>query len=89
MKLSRGFTLLEWLISSTIGLFLLSGAFSVYVMSRNNNHQLQIYNELQENGRLAMNLLLQDLRQTGFFGDNDMTKRLRHCRIGTLFRIEP
>ncbi|MBB6056772.1 PilW family protein [Tolumonas osonensis] len=38
-------------------------------MSRNNNHQLQIYNELQENGRLAMNLLLQDLRQTGFFGD--------------------
>lgn len=69
MKLSRGFTLLEWLISSTIGLFLLSGAFSVYVMSRNNNHQLQIYNELQENGRLAMNLLLQDLRQTGFFGD--------------------
>ena len=73
MKSIRGFTLLEWLISSTIGLFLLAGLFSFYVMARNNNHQLQIYNELHENGRLAMNLLLQDLRYTGFFGD--MTKQ--------------
>lgn len=73
MKSVRGFTLLEWLIASTIGLFLLAGLFSFYVMARNNNHQLQIYNELHENGRLAMNLLLQDLRYTGFFGD--MTKQ--------------
>nr|WP_321240767.1 PilW family protein [uncultured Tolumonas sp.] len=69
MKLVRGFTLLEWMLATTIGLFLLVGIFSLYVTSRNNTHQLQIYNELQENGRLAMNLLLQDLRQTGFFGD--------------------
>ncbi len=69
MKSVRGFTLLEWLVSSTIGLFLLAGLFSFYVMARNNNHQLQIYNELHENGRLAMNILLQDLRYTGFFGD--------------------
>jgi len=69
MKLARGFTLLEWMLATTIGLFLLAGIFSLYVASRNNTHQLQTYNELQENGRLAMNLLLQDLRQTGFFGD--------------------
>ena len=70
MTLARGFTLLEWMLATTIGLFLLAGIFSLYVASRNNTHQLQTYNELQENGRLAMNLLLQDLRQTGFFGDN-------------------
>ena len=52
-----------------IGLFLMAGAFSIYVMSRNNNRQLQIYNEMQENGRIAMNLLQNDLRMTGFFGD--------------------
>ena len=69
MKLASGFTLLEWMLATTIGLFLLTGIFSLYVASRNNTHQLQTYNELQENGRLAMNLLLQDLRQTGFFGD--------------------
>lgn len=69
MKSIRGFTLLEWMLATTIGLFLLAGIFSLYVMSRNNTHQLQTYNELQENGRLAMNLLLQDLRQTGFLGD--------------------
>nr|WP_321272690.1 PilW family protein [uncultured Tolumonas sp.] len=69
MKLARGFTLLEWMLATTIGLFLLAGIFSLYVASRNNTHQLQTYNELQENGRLAMNLLLQDLRQTGFLGD--------------------
>ena len=47
----------------------MAGAFSIYVMSRNNNRQLQIYNEMQENGRIAMNLLQNDLRMTGFFGD--------------------
>ena len=61
MTLARGFTLLEWMLATTIGLFLLAGIFSLYVASRNNTHQLQTYNELQENGRLAMNLLLQDL----------------------------
>ena len=69
MKSIRGFTILEWMLTTPIGLFLLAGIFSLYVMSRNNTHQLQTYNELQENGRLAMNLLLQDLRQTGFLGD--------------------
>ena len=69
MKLARGFTLLEWMLATTLGLFLLAGIFTLFVAARNNTHQLQIYNELQENGRLAMNLLLQDLRQTGFLGD--------------------
>ena len=69
MNKSSGFTVLEWLISCVIGLFLMAGAFSIYVMSRNNNRQLQIYNEMQENGRIAMNLLQNDLRMTGFFGD--------------------
>ena len=55
MTLARGFTLLEWMLATTIGLFLLAGIFSLYVASRNNTHQLQTYNELQENGRLAMN----------------------------------
>jgi type IV pilus assembly protein PilW len=79
MKPMHGFTLLEWMIATTIGLFLLSGVFSLYVMSRGNTQQLQTYNELQENGRLAMNLLLQDLRQTGFFGDiTGQSLRLNH-----------
>ncbi|WP_320153625.1 PilW family protein [uncultured Tolumonas sp.] len=69
MRSIRGFTILEWMLATTIGLFLLAGIFSLYVASRNNTYQLQTYNELQENGRLAMNLLLQDLRQTGFLGD--------------------
>lgn len=69
MNKSSGFTLIEWLISCVIGLFLMSGAFSVYVMSKNNTRQLQIYNEMQENGRIAINLLENDLRLAGFLGD--------------------
>ncbi len=69
MNKSYGFTILEWLISSVLGLFLMAGAFSVYIMSKNNNRQLQIYNEMQENGRIAMELLQDDLRSAGFFGN--------------------
>lgn len=69
MSINRGFTLIEWLISCVIGLFLMSAILSVYVMVRNNSHRLQIYNEMQENGRIALGLLEKDLKMTGFFGE--------------------
>lgn len=69
MKKDSGFTLIEWLISCLIGLFLMSGVLSIYVMARSNSQRLQIYNEMQENGRIALSLLEKDLKMVGFFGD--------------------
>ncbi|TNH85438.1 PilW family protein [Aeromonas sobria] len=65
---SHGFTLVEWLISMTMGLFLLAGVFSVFVMSRSSSEDAFDQSELQENGRLAIRLISQDIKWAGFFG---------------------
>ncbi|ELC7282481.1 PilW family protein [Aeromonas veronii] len=64
----HGFTLVEWLISMTMGLFLLAGVFSVFVMSRSSSEDAFDQSELQENGRLAIRLISQDIKWAGFFG---------------------
>ncbi|WP_148611210.1 PilW family protein [Aeromonas sobria] len=65
---SHGFTLVEWLIAMTMGLFLLAGVFSVFVMSRSSSEDAFDQSELQENGRLAIRLISQDIKWAGFFG---------------------
>ncbi|MGS3140212.1 PilW family protein [Aeromonas sanarellii] len=65
---SRGFTLVEWLVAMLLGLFLLAGVFTVFVMSRSSSEDAFAQNELQENGRLAIRLISQDIKWAGFFG---------------------
>ncbi|PJG59411.1 PilW family protein [Aeromonas cavernicola] len=65
---SRGFTLVEWLIAMLIGLFLLAGVFTLFVMSRSSSEDTFDQSELQENGRLAIRLISQDIKWAGFFG---------------------
>ena len=65
---SRGFTLVEWLVAMLLGLFLLAGGFTVFVMSRSSSEDAFDQSELQENGRLAIRLISQDIKWAGFFG---------------------
>ncbi|MGL5524599.1 MAG: PilW family protein [Aeromonas veronii] len=65
---SRGFTLVEWLVAMLLGLFLLAGVFTVFVMSRSSSEDAFNQSELQENGRLAIRLISQDIKWAGFFG---------------------
>lgn len=66
--ISRGFTLVEWLVAMLLGLFLLAGVFTVFVMSRSSSQDAFDQSELQENGRLAIRLISQDIKWAGFFG---------------------
>lgn len=66
---TKGFTLIEWLIAMVIGVFLLGGVLSIYVSSRATTEDVFDQSELQENGRLAMRMITQDLRWAGFWGD--------------------
>lgn len=66
---ARGFTLIEWLIAMLIGLFLIAGGLSIFVASRSTTEDAFDQSELQENGRIAMRLLTQDLKWAGFWGD--------------------
>lgn len=65
----RGFTLVEWLIAMLIGAFLIGGGLSIFVTSRAATEDAFAQSELQENGRIAMRLLTQDLKWAGFWGD--------------------
>ncbi|MCH7371460.1 PilW family protein [Aeromonas sp. MR16] len=66
---AHGFTLIEWLIAMLIGVFLVGGGLSVFVASRATTEDAFDQSELQENGRIAMRLLTQDLKWAGFWGD--------------------
>lgn len=66
---ARGFTLVEWLIAMLIGVFLVGGGLSIFVASRATTEDAFDQSELQENGRIAMRMLTQDLKWAGFWGD--------------------
>ncbi len=69
MKRNSGYTLIEWMIAIVIGLFITGGLMSLYVISNETTQDSLDNGELQEHGRIAMNLLLRDLRMAGFWGD--------------------
>ena len=69
MKKISGFTLIEWMVAIVLGLFLIGGMMSLYVVSNETTQDSLDNGELQENGRIAMNLLLRNLRMAGFWGD--------------------
>ncbi|WP_369293055.1 PilW family protein [Motilimonas sp. 1_MG-2023] len=64
----RGFGIIEWMIGMTIGLFLIGGITAVFVQSRAGSQNTNQMGELQETGRIALQLISQDLRQVGFWG---------------------
>lgn len=67
--MQRGFTLLEIMLSLTMGVVVLAGVLSVFVGVKTTTTETASYGELQENGRFALNMLTDDLRRQSFWGD--------------------
>ena len=63
-----GFTLIEMMISITIGLGILAGLVGVLATSSSNSRSNDRTSELMTNGRYALNSIKQELRQAGFRG---------------------
>ncbi|MDA7415202.1 PilW family protein [Xenophilus arseniciresistens] len=61
-----GFTLLELLISVTIGLVILASSLSLYVASSRGSQTSQLETQMNEDGILAINLIQQQLKQAGY-----------------------
>jgi type IV pilus assembly protein PilW len=68
-RITSGFTLVELLISLTLGLVLVSGVLSVFVGMRSTAMKTSTIGELQENGRFALSVLSNDLSMQNFWGD--------------------
>lgn len=63
-----GFSLIELMIASTIGLILLSGLALLFVNTSESNRELQKTSQQIENGRFAIDILSTNLRLAGFYG---------------------
>nr|WP_320136220.1 PilW family protein [uncultured Amphritea sp.] len=69
----QGFTLVELMISSVIGLLLTSAMLAAFVASARTYQLQDAMSEVQENGRFALGVLLKDLRQSGVGSSSDET----------------
>lgn len=70
-RASRGFSLIELMVSMVIGLFILAGVVYVMANSRKNYETTDYTARLQENARFALHYLSYDLRNAGFWGCSD------------------
>ncbi|WP_417761299.1 PilW family protein [Shewanella sp.] len=69
ITMTKGFSLIELMVAMLISLFLTLGLFAMFSMSATNIITTGQFNQLQENGRLALAIITPDLMQTGFMGD--------------------
>jgi type IV pilus assembly protein PilW len=64
-----GLSLVELMVAMLISLFLTAGLFSMFSMSSSNVTTTSQFNQLQENGRIALAIMERDISQAGFFGN--------------------
>jgi len=66
---ARGFSLVEFMIAMTIGLFLIAGL--VYLIAETSRSRAEIERSSRqiENGRYALDRIAEDLRHAGFYSE--------------------
>ncbi|WP_339337986.1 PilW family protein [uncultured Oceanicoccus sp.] len=62
----RGFSLIELMIAMTLGLLLTAGAMQFMASTRQTFELNNDISRIQENGRIAMDILVKDLRMAGY-----------------------
>jgi type IV pilus assembly protein PilW len=67
-RFSRGFTLVELMVSMVLGLVVVGGVISVLIANRNSYRTNEGLSQVQESARTTFELLSRDLRQTGSTG---------------------
>lgn len=63
-----GFSLVEIMVALVIGLFLMTGVIQIFLGSKTTYRTTENSSRIQENGRLAIELLSRDLRMAGYKG---------------------
>jgi type IV pilus assembly protein PilW len=66
-----GLTLVELMVASAVGLFIVGGLVTVFVQAGRANSEMARLNQQMENGRFALQLLREDLWHAGFWGEYD------------------
>jgi type IV pilus assembly protein PilW len=71
LRRQKGLSLIELMVSLTLGLIVLSGVLVVFVNSSAARNEVERTTRQIENGRYAAELLSEDLRVAGFYGQLD------------------
>ncbi|MDI1245749.1 MAG: PilW family protein [Rhodoferax sp.] len=69
LRSQRGVTLVEWMVSITIGLILLAGLTALIAQQSSTQAELEKSSRQIENGRYAMQLLNEDIQMAGYYGE--------------------
>ncbi|MDO6610058.1 PilW family protein [Shewanella sp. 1_MG-2023] len=69
LKIQAGLSLVELMVTMLISLFLTVGIFTMFNMSSSNVTSTSQFNQLQENGRIALSIIERDMSQLGFTAD--------------------
>jgi type IV pilus assembly protein PilW len=72
-RAQHGFTLAELMIAMTIGLLILAGMTTLFVNTSKAQGEIEKANRQIENGRYAVSMLSDDLRNAGYYGEFDPT----------------
>ncbi len=67
-KAQRGFSLIELMIAMVLGLFLVGGVIVVFIGSSQSFSHNEALSRVQESGRFALEMVAQELRNTGYKG---------------------
>ncbi len=70
---AHGFSLVELMVSLTIGLIILAAVANIFATSRATYGYEEGMARVQENGRFAINFLAQDIRMAGYMGCNSLS----------------
>lgn len=63
-----GFSLLELLVSAALALFIMAGMGMMYLSISRTNAEMAKSNDIIENGRVALDVITEDLAHAGFWG---------------------
>ena len=74
-----GLSLIELMVSVTLGLLILSGVLVVFVNTSAARNEVERTSRQIENGRYASELLTEDLRLAGFYGELNVAAS--PCRV--------
>ncbi len=86
IRKQAGLSLIELMISITLGLVLMAGVVQMFVSSKTVFSTQQSMSRIQETGRLAIEFLSRDIRMAGFYGcfRPDPTEAARKLQNDTL-----
>lgn len=80
----RGLGLVELMVGITVGLIVAAGASMVAVNQINEHRRLMLETQIQQDLRVAADLLQQDLRRAGFRGQSEQGVWAPRTGVGTL-----